>query len=358
MEISRTKLRKIGWDWAIFDGPDFVFQGVSGIITNDPGAAVGDLVSVGGETAGFGVLDAGHSFFGLLDALRQNNLVKVLAEPTLVTVSGRPASFNSGGEFPIIVPQSLGTLSIEFKEFGTRVDFVPIVLGNGNIRLECRPQVSEIDNARGVTVDGTTVPGLRKRYVDTAAELRAGQTLAVAGLIQTRVESENRGLPFLADLPWAGAAFRFVEEKMNEIELLVLVRPELVDSLDPHEVPVQGPGEFTTSPNDVELYLRGYLEVPKCCSDGSCPSCQQAGSEITETHSNRSPIPVSKLNPAGSFDERQTTSVLDRQLPNASVRSKSSRKHVNNALQNRDNRFNNANSTRSGLIGPVGYDNL
>ena len=104
--------------------------------------------------------------------------------------------------------------------------------------------------------------------------MKAGQTLALAGLIQSRTEAQNRGLPWLSDLPWVGAGFRRVQETTNEVELLILVRPELVDALDPHEAPQCGPGESTTSPRDVDLYFRGYLEVPKCCPDGSCPNCQ------------------------------------------------------------------------------------
>ncbi len=273
MEVSRTKLRSLGFDWANFGNTDHVVQSVSGLLGSFS-AAAGTATGAGGETVSFGLIGDDNSFFGFLEALRDNNLAKVLAEPTLVTVSGRPASFNAGGEFPILVPQSLGTISIEYKQFGTRVDFVPIVLGNGAIRLEVRPQVRELDNANGVTLNGNRVPGLRTRWVDTAVEMRAGQTLALAGLIQTRVESQNRGIPWLADLPWAGAAFRRVEEQQNEIELVVMVRPELVDALDPHEVPRNLPGQQFTSPNDVELYFRGYLEVPRCCPDGSCPSCQ------------------------------------------------------------------------------------
>jgi len=219
-------------------------------------------------------VDGGSSFFGFLQALRRYNLVKVLAEPTLTAISGRPASFTVGGEFPIIVPGGLGTVSVEFKEFGTRVDCVPIVLGNGNIRLEVRPTVSEIDSARSVTIDSFTIPGLRKRFVDTAVEMKAGQTLALAGLIQKRTEAVNSGVPWLADLPYVGAGFRRVEEVTNEIELLILVTPQLVAPLDPHEVPPCGPGQFTTSPNDHELYLKGYIEVPKCCINGDCAACQ------------------------------------------------------------------------------------
>lgn len=302
MEVSRTKLRSLGFDWAQFGQSGFVVQDVSGLIGTFSNASQ-SVTGTGGATVNFGVFSGGDAFFGLLEALRENNLVKVLAEPTVVTVSGRPASFLSGGEFPILVPQSLGTVSIEYKQFGTRVDFVPIVLGNGRIRLEVRPQVSEIDNARGVTVNGERIPGLRTRWVDTAVEMRSGQTLALAGLIQTRVESQNRGLPFLADLPWAGAAFRRVQEQMNEIELLVMVRPELVDALEPHEVPPCGPGETMTSPNDIDFHWRGYLEVPKCCTDGSCSQCQ--GGQMNESlppgamMEGEQPVPTDSIMPQG-----------------------------------------------------------
>jgi len=111
-----------------------------------------------GDTLRFGIASGANQFFGFLEALRQYNMVKVLANPTLVTTSGRPASFKVGGEFPILVPAGLGTISIEYKPFGTRVDFVPIVLGNGNLRLEVRPQVSEIDEAR------KGVEHLKKRF--------------------------------------------------------------------------------------------------------------------------------------------------------------------------------------------------
>ncbi len=274
MEVSRTKLRKLGFDWAAFSGADGLIQSASGIIVS--GGAPGAVTSSGAETLAATVV-GGDSFFGFLEALRQYNMVKVLAEPTLVTVSGRAASFSSGGEFPILVPQSLGTISVEYREFGTRVDFVPIVLGNGRVRLEVRPQVSEIDPARSVTINSTTVPGLRTRWADTAVEMNAGQTLALAGLIQNQTEAENKGLPWLADLPWLGAAFRRVEEKQNEIELLILVTPEFVSALDPHEVPPCGPGQLTGSPSGTDLYWRGYLEVPKCCGGSGCQECGGAG---------------------------------------------------------------------------------
>jgi pilus assembly protein CpaC len=217
----------------------------------------------------FGIIDGGSSFFGFLEALREDNLAKILAEPTLTTVSGRPAFFNSGGEFPVLVPQALGTNSIEYKKYGTQIDFVPIVLGNGRIRLEVRPRVSELDRTQS---NGTGAPGLKVREVETGVEMQAGQTLALAGLVQYRSEGQFRGLPWVSEVPYLGAAFRRVNHEMNEVELLILVTPELVDPLDAHQVANCGPGMSTTDPSDFELFWKGSLEVPACC-----PSCQGAG---------------------------------------------------------------------------------
>jgi len=275
-EVSRTKLRTVGFDFAKITGGNVVVSGISGLLS------MAQSVSTD-ATMTFDVFGAGSEFFGVLEALRQDNLLKILAEPTLVTVSGRPAFFNVGGEFPILVPQSLGTVSVEYKKFGTQVDFVPIVLGNGRIRLEVRPRVSEIDPTRSVEVGSTTVPGLRVREVDTGVEMQAGQTLALAGLVQTRVEASNRGIPWLSELPYIGVPFRSVHDERNEIELLILVTPELVDAMDAHEVPQCLPGMRTTRPGDWDLIMRGHLEVPNCCppcgGDG-CNNCRQGPSPV------------------------------------------------------------------------------
>ena len=268
-EVSRTRLRTLGMEWSTTDGADFVVSSISGLI---------GLASVGGASAAvaggnadgavaFGVVGDDSTFFGFIEALRRYELLKVLAEPTLVTVSGRPAFFNSGGEFPILVPQSLGTTSIEFKKFGTQVDFVPIVLGNGNIRLEVRPKVSELDDSRGVNINGVVIPALKERVVDTAVEMKPGQTLALAGLVQTKLESSNKGLPWLSDLPYVGAAFRRVREEINEVELLILVTPEVIESIDCNELPICRPGMHSEPACDHDFYLKGYLEVP---ANGPC----------------------------------------------------------------------------------------
>jgi pilus assembly protein CpaC len=271
MEVSRTKLRKLGTDWAVFGQNGFFTSSVSDIIQSVSTTA-GTAVA-GDHTIDFGVVDNGTSFLAFLDFLQQNNVSKVMADPTLVTMSGRPASFLVGGQLPILVPSGLGQTTIEYKDFGTQVDFVPIVLGSGRIRLEVRPRLSEIDDSRSVVVNGFTVPALKVRQVDTGVEMNAGQTLALAGLIQERIESQSRGLPYVMDLPIIGIPFRKQQEQVNEIENLVLVTPDFADAMDPCEVPQCGPGMETMSPSNGQLYWKGMIEVPACGPCGACQPC-------------------------------------------------------------------------------------
>ena len=287
MEVSRTRLRAIGMDWAASDGSDFIVSSVSGLV--NAVADNGQTVTSAGETLAFGLVDGNETFFGFLELVRKYQLGEVLSEPTLVAISGRPAYFLAGGEFPMLVPQSLGSVTIRFKEFGTRVDMVPLVLGNGNIRLEVRPQVSELDDTRSVTVSGIEIPALRTREVETAVEMRAGQTLALAGLVQKRSVSESTGIPYLADLPYFGVPFRRNRETIEEIELLVLVTPELIEPLEAHEVPQCHPGSSSDTPNDWDFYLRGHLEVPSCGPCGPGDNCSVNGGAVIE-HSGPSSV--------------------------------------------------------------------
>lgn len=268
IEVSRTKLRTLGVDWAEVNGASFVSSGVAGLLADavTGGAAVA-TTPAGPSTVRFGIVNGNNQFYGFLEALRQNDLAKLVAEPTLTTLNGRPASFNVGGEVPILVPQSLGTVTIQYREFGTQVDFVPIVLGNGMVRLEVRPQITELDNSLSVQLNGTSIPGFRQRRADVGVEMRAGQTLAIAGLIYQRSEAQSRGVPWIADVPWFGVPFRRNTERMNEVELVIMVTPEFAEAMEPNEVPACGPGQNTTSPTDTELYYRGYLEVPKKCDN-------------------------------------------------------------------------------------------
>jgi pilus assembly protein CpaC len=268
MEVSRTKLRKLGVDWALFSGGGLSAWSRPNGLANIDAEGV-RLYSDSSETFFFRVLTGGQ-FWASVEALRQNNLLKIHSEPTLVTVSGEPATYLVGGEVPYTVPQSLGTTSIEFKKYGTQLEFVPVVMGNGTIRMDVHPQISELDWT--VSYD-TGAPGFKTREVQTTLEMQAGQTLAVAGLLQNRTESETKGIPLLMDIPYLGAIFRGVHEQNNEVEMIILVTPEVIEPLNPCEVPQGGPGTNSCRPNDCELYIKGHIETPKRCGGCATSNC-------------------------------------------------------------------------------------
>jgi pilus assembly protein CpaC len=363
LEVSRTKLRQLGIDWATLFSGDYLVSSVNGLVDAASIAAGGAVA--GGGTVQFALSKGGDQFTGFIQALRANNLAKLLAEPTLVTVSGRPASFNSGGQIPVPASAGLGTVTVRYREFGTTVDFVPIVLGNGKIRLEIRPEITEI--ARDLADPNTGVPGMRSRRVDTGVEMKAGQTLALAGLIQRRVEARTNGIPVLADLPWLGAVFRSVEENVNEIELLILVTPQLIDAMDPHEVPPCGPGQFTTSPTDMELYGRGYIEVPKCCDDNGISSVQG----VSYPSSGMLPGVVvpggaapETLPPGGEQGARYQPGPVRRSINAGYRQSPSSPRMQPVSTRNPYGRYSRSpapsasRGAEPALIGPIGYDVL
>ena len=188
-------------------------------------------------------------------------------------MNGRPANMLSGGEFPILVPQSLGTTTIQWRQFGVSLEAVPIILGNGRVRLELQPEVSERDFTNAVDVNGFTVPGLTTRRVNTQVEMRFGETLMLTGLLSMRKTGQTDQVPFFGELPWIGAAFRRTRFDETETELVIMVTPELVAPLEPGQVPMGGPGFFTDTPTDRELFGMGLLEVPNYgdpCEGGNC----------------------------------------------------------------------------------------
>ncbi|HEX6960300.1 MAG TPA: pilus assembly protein N-terminal domain-containing protein [Lacipirellula sp.] len=269
MEVSRTKLRKLGFDFDLSGTGGFLTSGAAGVLTALDRSE--NTFTAPNSTLNFDIIDGNTQFLGVLEALQQNNLVKTLANPTLVTVSGRPASFNSGGEIFFQVNNGVSGSTVESEKFGTLVHFVPIVLGDGRIRLEVRPTISELDDSTPI---GGEIFRTKVSEVDTGVEMMAGQTLAIAGLIQTRVNAQNRGLPYLADIPVLGLPFRGVREEVEEVELLILVTPEFGEAMDPHEVPPCGPGMETMSPSNSELYCKGHIEVPACGPCGASEPCR------------------------------------------------------------------------------------
>jgi pilus assembly protein CpaC len=201
-------------------------------------------------------------FSVLLRALRRNQLATVLAEPNLVAMSGQEASFLAGGEFPVPVPQasSGGTaITIEWKKFGVQLDFVPYILEDETIRLTVRPEASTINEALGTTVQGTTVPGVNSRTASTTVEMRQGQTLGIAGLLNVEMDATTERIPLLGDLPYIGPLFSNTEHRRVEKELLILVTPYLVAPMNADQVPCL-PGQEIEDPKDLEFYLMNRIE--------------------------------------------------------------------------------------------------
>lgn len=175
-----------------------------------------------------------------LRALEQRNLLQILAEPNVLALNGKEASFLAGGEFPFPVVQggtNFTAVTIVFKEFGVRLKFTPEILGEGRIRLKVAPEVSALDFANALTVSGFLIPAISTRRAETEVELADGQSFAIAGLIDDRLTEVFSKVPVLGDIPLLGKLFRSRAVNKNNTELLVLVTPRLVDPLDPDQVP-------------------------------------------------------------------------------------------------------------------------
>jgi pilus assembly protein CpaC len=211
---------------------------------------------------------SGNFLFSLvIDAAKNKGLAKILAEPNLTTLSGQEAKFLAGGEFPIPVPQDLGTTTIDYKEFGVGVIFVPIVLDSGVISMKVNVVVSDLTNQNSLalptTADGATffVPALTKRSANSTVEVQSGQTIAIAGLINESLREGVQKFPGLGDIPVLGMLFRSQEYVKGQTELMIFVTPRLARAYDPDLVRL--PTDSFVEPTDQEFYLMGRLEGRK-----------------------------------------------------------------------------------------------
>lgn len=204
---------------------------------------------------GFGVgsLEVGL----LLEALETKGVVRTLAEPNLVALSGQEAKFLAGGEYPVPVSQENGTISIEFKPFGVELDFVPRVVDGDLINLELKAAVSALDPTNGYVTDAFTIDAFRRRETSTTVELRDGQSFAIAGLLQDEFIDTNGQIPWLGDIPVLGALFRSAEYQRSQSELVVIISAHLV-------TPTRGdvlalPTDRIKPPSEKDLFLFGRV---------------------------------------------------------------------------------------------------
>ncbi|GAB1583931.1 type II and III secretion system protein family protein [Phyllobacterium phragmitis] len=209
-EVSRNELLRYGLNWSVFvNTGSFSFGYVSG---GGEGVNSGDSVNV----------DV------LLDALQDNGILTILAEPNITAVTGQTASFLAGGEIPIPVPVGDRQIGIEYKQFGVSLLFTPTLLPNDRIALRVRPEVSSVSSAGSVTIGGLNVPSLQVRRADTMVEVGSGQTFAIAGLFQRQESHEIQKTPVVGDVPILGELFKSKRFQRNETELVILITPYLV----------------------------------------------------------------------------------------------------------------------------------
>lgn len=283
-EVDRSAARSIGLNFSLINGNG------QGYFANNTGSiTTGGLVRGINGNNGFGFGNAANGFintipgvvFGsggfanlpvsldngqvnlAINALRVLNYAKSLAEPNLVTLNGQTANFHAGGSFPVPVVTGYtgaGLQGINYVPYGVQLSFTPYITDRDRIRLHVAAEVSSRDEIGGQSVvSGNVLPNLTTRNFQTVVELREGQTLAVAGLIQQNLQATAHRVPFFGDLPYVGRFFAFDRTSAGEQELVVLVTPVLVHPMEPHQVP-KLPGADLFEPGDVEFYLLGRLE--------------------------------------------------------------------------------------------------
>jgi pilus assembly protein CpaC len=238
-ELTRTALRQIGANFTATAG-DFSFS---------------SLLNVQGGS----LVLSGTDVQFTLSALSSNGMSKILAEPNLVTLSGFPAMFIAGGQFAVPTVVGLNgaqAATTTFQGFGTMVQFTPTVIDKDHIRLQVAPTFSTLN--QGNSVNG--IPGMNVRSVSTSVDLREGQWLALAGLLQDQQSGSKARIPWLGDIPYLGVFFAKTTAQRDETELIILVSPELVQPMEPDQAPLILPGMEVTDPDDAAFFWRGQYE--------------------------------------------------------------------------------------------------
>ena len=247
-EVSRDIDKQLGFNWSIAGRA----AGIAfGIATANPfnATVTQNTLSVSGLSLGSFDLNA------VIDALEEEGLISVLSEPNLTALTGETASFLAGGEFPILVPDSDGRVTIEFKKFGVSLNFTPTLIGNDRVNLHVRPEVSQLSTTNAITLNNFQVPSLTTRRADTTVELGSGQSFAIAGLIQNNVTHDISKFPGLGDVPVLGGLFKSDRFQREESELVIIVTPYIVKPISQRQL--ASPTDGLENPHDWERIING-----------------------------------------------------------------------------------------------------
>ncbi len=260
--VSSTALQRLGFDWSFLSssmqyaitGPNtlqsYVFD------PNAGGLALGERQPPISDAFNLFLAVPDVSFSAVLGALSRNQLAQILAEPTLTVRSGEEADFIVGGDLPIPVPQDENTIGIEFRSFGIRLEVSAKVLNDRRIVLGIKPEVSEPDFSRGVSIGGVTVPSIARRAASTTVELGDGQSLVLAGLLSSSSRSTDDGVPGLSEVPVLGYFFGTSAENRERQELIIVATPRLVAPLNPSQIPsLPGEESVVEGRSDAEMLL-------------------------------------------------------------------------------------------------------
>jgi pilus assembly protein CpaC len=263
-EMSRSLVRRLGFNFSYVSGSgNNIGLSLLNSLTKLPsgGFPTNPLGVSSNINSLFRFISHDTSWTTFIDALKEEGLLKVLAEPTLITLSGKTANFLAGGEFPVPVPQPSGvgtTITIQYKPFGVALNFTPTVLSSKKISMQVAPEVSDLDFSNAITISGFVVPALTTRRVSTAIELADGQSFAIAGLLRDNVREVISKFPVLGEIPVLGSLFRSSSFQRNETELIVIATPHLVKPVDAARQTL--PTDQYFEPDDFEFYLLGNLE--------------------------------------------------------------------------------------------------
>lgn len=241
--VSATTLRALGFNFAALGGSDFqgAIVGPNSLQSFEFNPRL-SLEASAPLASAFNLFlgDSRNGIFGILSALSQAGLTQLLAQPTLLVRSGDQAEFLAGGEVPIPVPQggaSLGTVTIEYHEYGVKLEIAPVVLSDKRIVLKVAPEVSELDFANALEFQGFSVPAFRRRSTSTTVELGNGQSFVLAGLMYSNSQINESKFPWLGDLPIIGAFFKSTNNQQERQELIIVATPRLVTPLSPGKIP-------------------------------------------------------------------------------------------------------------------------
>ncbi|MCO4891406.1 type II and III secretion system protein family protein [Cupriavidus sp. WGtm5] len=274
VEISKTVLKEVGINF-FRNNSGFAFGTFSPSTLNKftftpgsggaPGSFTADLASPMSNAFNLVAASLTHGIFANISLLEANGLARVLAEPSLVALSGQSASFLAGGEIPIPVPQALGTTTIQFKPFGIGLTVSPTVLSADRIALKVAPEASDLDPSRGISINGAVVPAIVTRRADTTVELGDGESFVIGGLVSRNTVSNVNKVPVLGDLPVIGVFFKNLNFHQEDRELMIVVTPRLVKPMaknSPAAQAVGADGRTSASPNVWGWYVLGEYADP------------------------------------------------------------------------------------------------